>query len=97
VSQITAGRVIVYKNRSVQERGNTRIIPPLRNWPFGIIWQKNRFSHPNIAEVVYVQVNPTNGNKLDNVSKSCYLVLILDCHYKRLLLSLLSYPDVNAI
>ncbi len=34
---------------------------------------------------------------LINVSKSCYLVLILDSHYKRLLLSLLSYPDVNAI
>jgi hypothetical protein len=32
-SQLTAGRVIVYKNRSVQERGDPRIIPPLRNRP----------------------------------------------------------------
>jgi hypothetical protein len=32
-SQLTAGRVIVYKNRSGQERGGPRIIPPLRNRP----------------------------------------------------------------
>jgi hypothetical protein len=32
-SQLTAGRVIVYKNRSGQERGDPRIIPPLRNRP----------------------------------------------------------------
>ncbi len=32
-SQLTAGRVIVYKNRSGQERGDPRIIPPLRNQP----------------------------------------------------------------
>ncbi len=34
---------------------------------------------------------------LCHVDKSCYLVLILDSHTKRLLLSLLSYPDVNTI
>jgi hypothetical protein len=33
-SQLTAGRVIMYKNRSVQERGDPRIIPPLRNQPY---------------------------------------------------------------
>ncbi len=32
-SQPTAGRVIVYKNRSGQEEGDPRIIPPLRNRP----------------------------------------------------------------
>ncbi len=32
-SQLTAGRVIVYKNRSGQEMGEPRIIPPLRNRP----------------------------------------------------------------
>ncbi len=32
-SQLTAGRVIVYKNRSGRERGDPRIIPPLRNRP----------------------------------------------------------------
>ncbi len=32
-SRLTAGRVIVYKNRSGQERGDPRIIPPLRNRP----------------------------------------------------------------
>ncbi len=30
-SQPTTGRVIVDKNRSGQERGDPRIIPPLRN------------------------------------------------------------------
>jgi hypothetical protein len=30
-SQLTAGRVIVHKNRSGQEREDPRIIPPLRN------------------------------------------------------------------
>ncbi len=34
---------------------------------------------------------------LINDNKSCYLVLILESHSKRLLLSLLSYPDVNTI
>jgi hypothetical protein len=29
VSQLTAGRVIVYKNRSEEERGDPKIIPPL--------------------------------------------------------------------
>jgi hypothetical protein len=33
-------------------------------WNLGI-WQWNWFSHPNIAEVVYVQVTPRNANKLD--------------------------------
>ncbi len=32
-SQLTADRVIVYKNRSRPERGYPRIIPPLRNRP----------------------------------------------------------------
>ncbi len=35
-------------------------------WNLGI-WQRNRFSHPNIAEVVYVQVTPRNRNKLHYV------------------------------
>ncbi len=34
------------------------------DWNLGI-WQRNRFSHPNIAELVFVQVTPRNGNKLD--------------------------------
>jgi hypothetical protein len=34
---------------------------------------------------------------LINFNKSCYLVLIFDSHSQRLLLSLLSYPDVNTI
>ncbi len=32
-SQLTAGRVVVNKNRSGQKRGDPRIIPPLRNRP----------------------------------------------------------------
>ncbi len=32
-SRLTAGRVIVYKNRSGWNRGDPRIIPPLRNRP----------------------------------------------------------------
>jgi hypothetical protein len=34
---------------------------------------------------------------LININKSCYLVLILDSHSKRFLLSLLNCPDVNTI
>ncbi len=33
MSHLTVGRVILYKNRSGQERGDPRIIPPLRNRP----------------------------------------------------------------
>ncbi len=33
MSQLTVGRVILYKNRSGQERGDPRILPPLRNRP----------------------------------------------------------------
>ncbi len=40
---------------------------------------------------------PKKWKHLINVNKSCYFVLILDSHSKRLLLSLLSYPDVNTI
>ncbi len=62
------------------------------SWNLGI-WQRNLFSHPNSAEVVYVKVTPRNGKI--NANKSCYLVLILDTHSKRLLFSFMSYPDVN--
>ncbi len=34
------------------------------DWNLGI-WQRNWFFHPNIAEVVFVQVTRRNGNKLD--------------------------------
>ncbi len=37
---VAAGRVIVYKIRSVQERGNPRIIPPLRNRPIVMTLKK---------------------------------------------------------
>ncbi len=35
---------------------------------------KIRFSHPNIAEVVYVKVTPIDGNKLDK----CFSKLVLN-------------------
>ncbi len=38
-SRLTAGRV-VYKNRSVQERGDLRKIPPLRNRPQVCMYSK---------------------------------------------------------
>ncbi len=48
MSQLTAGRVIVYKNRSVQERGDPRIIPPI----------KNRTSFCGETIVVYIYLFP---------------------------------------
>ncbi len=45
---------------------------------------------------MYKSPQETETN-LINVNTSCYLVLILDSHSKRLLLSLLSYPDINTI
>ncbi len=50
-SQLTAGRVIVYKNRSGPERGDTRIIPPpLRNWPkfWNCSFELAEYSKPKI-------------------------------------------------
>jgi hypothetical protein len=50
-SQLTAGRVIVYKNRSGQERGGPRIIPPLRNWPL-VSFFDNKSTLDAISRVV---------------------------------------------
>jgi hypothetical protein len=51
------------------------------DWNRGI-WQRNQFSHPNIAEVVLLQVTPRNGNKFDQFFQSWYWVLKLDSHSK---------------
>jgi hypothetical protein len=53
-SQLTAGGVIVYKNMSGQERGDPRIIPPLRKWPS--VWRAcnlTAFINSFIGSVVY--------------------------------------------
>ncbi len=64
------------------------------DWSLGI-WQINRFFHPNIAEVVFLQVTPRNGNKLDLCFSKLVLSLPLRWPLWRLLPSLLGYLDVK--
>jgi hypothetical protein len=51
------------------------------DWNLGI-WQRNRFSHPNIAEVVFIQATQEMEINLINLFRSWYWVLILDGHSK---------------
>ncbi len=64
-------------------------------WNLGI-WQSNRFSHPNIAEVVDVRVSHTKKWKQTWI---CFLKLPFSFDLRKSLqkisTQLLSYPDVN--
>ncbi len=87
MSRLTAGKVIVYKNRSGQEMGDPRIIPPLRNRPHVGQDICTEFRNSSILLCVYTSItlvvlvrhsseNVYGINILTNIRINKYLIYI---------------------
>jgi hypothetical protein len=65
----------VYKDRSGQDKGDPRIIPPLRNWPklYNVLYTDVLSCHTYV-HIYGIEIN------VQHVPTSCPVTLIFFCH-----------------